>query len=461
MARSPVVITGLGAVSPFGLTGEDLWEGLVAGRSGIGPITAFDPVGLPCPVAGQVPEYHIHDYLPKAYRKASKLMSRDIELTVVASDGAIRQSGLVTRGIDPDHVTIDPQRTAINVGGGLISCDLVEIAPAVAASVTDGHFDIQRWGREGMPLVTPLWLLKFLPNMLACHVSIIHDLQGPSNSITCGEASGHMAIAEAKQIIDRGDADVSLAGGAEAKVCPLVLLTQCLLGRTARPGRQGSETTCRPFDAGATGSVFGEGAGMVVLETAQGAQRRGAKVLAEVAGLGQSCSLSPPYQSLEPDGRGVQIAVQKALAEAGIGPKDLDLVVPHGTGVPQDDLAEAKGLEAALGPAVDSIPVWPTKAQLSNTGAASGALDLIAAVYAMQNSLIPAARNCDRRADGCRLNIVTQATTTPIRWALCCTHTFGGQTTAVVLRKPEARSDRAAVIPSECEGSTQDIRDKK
>ena len=153
--------------------------------------------------------------------------------------------------------------------------------------------------------------------------------------------------------------------------------------------------------------------------------------------------------------------VATSKAEAGIGPKDLDLIVPHGTGVPQDDLAEAKGIEAALGPAVGSVPVWPTKAQLSNTGAAAGALDLIAAVYAMRNSLIPAARNCDRKAEGCRLRIVTQATTTAIRWALCCSHTYGGQTTAIVLRKPEARSDRAAVIPSECEGSTQDIRDKK
>ncbi|MBP8303581.1 MAG: beta-ketoacyl-[acyl-carrier-protein] synthase family protein [Phycisphaerae bacterium] len=437
MSESRVVITGVGAVSPLGLSTAAMWEGLEAGRTGIGQITAFDAAGLPCPLAGQVPGYRIQDHLPKAHRKAAKLMSRDIELAVLAADQAFRQSGWITRGIDPDRVTITPERTGVNLGAGLISCDLVELAPAVAASTADGRFDIRRWGTEGMPLVTPLWLLKYLPNMLSCHVSIIHDLQGPSNCITCGEASGHLAIAEAKQTLDRGDADVSLAGGAEAKVSPMVLLTQCLLGRTARPGPGGPDAAYRPFDAEATGSVFGDGAGAVVLETTEQAGRRGAAVLAEVAGVGQSCSLSPAYRSLEPDGRGVQTAIQQALDEAGIGSEDLDLIVPHGTGVPEDDLAEAKGIEAALGPALDSVPVWPTKAQISNTGAGAGALDVVATVCAMRKGLIPAAKNCVRRADGCRLRIVTEAIRAPIRWALCCSYTYGGQTTAILLRNPD------------------------
>jgi 3-oxoacyl-[acyl-carrier-protein] synthase II len=129
--------------------------------------------------------------------------------------------------------------------------------------------------------------------------------------------------------------------------------------------------------------------------------------------------------------------VQKALDEAGIRPKDLDLVVPHGTGIPQDDMAEARGIEAALGPAVDSVPVWPTKAQLSNTGAAAGALDLIATVSAIRNRLIPGAMNCNPKAKGCRLRIETQAFKKTIRYALCCSYTFGGQTAAIVLKNPD------------------------
>jgi len=210
MSSSRVVITGFGAITPLGLTATDMWAALCAGRVGIDRISAFDPVGFDCQLAGQVPEYKIRDYVPKSHRKATKLMSRDIELAVVAAREAFVHAGLVTKGIDPENININPERTAINVGAGLISCDLVELAPAVAASITDGKFDIHKWGKEGLELVTPLWLLKYLPNMFACHVGIIHDLQGPSNTITCAEAAAHLAMAEAAQTIARGSSDVAL-----------------------------------------------------------------------------------------------------------------------------------------------------------------------------------------------------------------------------------------------------------
>jgi len=434
VASARVVITGLGAVSPLGLSVGDMWEGLCAGRCGIGEITAFDPVGFNCKLAGQVPDYKIQSYLPKSHRKAAKLMSRDIELAVVASDEAFRSSGLITKGIDADKINVDPARVAINFGAGLISCDLVELAPAAAVSVTDGRFDIRKWGKEGLEQVTPLWLLKYLPNMLACHVGIIHDIQGPSNSITCAEASAHLAIGEAAQIISRGDSDVALAGGAEAKVNPIVMIRQCLIKRATSENNDEPAAACRPFDADAKGSVFGEGAGVVVLESLERAQNRSVKIYAEVVGVGSSNSINPVYEHLEADGRGIQIAVEKALADAQIQPDDLDLIVPHGTGIAADDMAEARGLEAVLGEAVKEIAVWPTKSVLSNTGAASGALDIIAAVCAMAEGKVPAAKNCDRKADGCNLNIVKQAQEVDIRYALCCSYTYGGQTAAVVLK---------------------------
>ena len=179
MGSTRVVITGLGAITPLGLTADEMWAGLCAGSCGIGPITAFDPVGFTCKIAGQAPDYDIRQYVPKSHRKATKLMSRDIELSVIAAQEALADSGLRTKGIDAENINIDPARAAINLGAGLISCDLVELAPAVAASVTEGKFDIRKWGKEGLELVTPLWLLKYLPNMLACHIGIIHDLQGP------------------------------------------------------------------------------------------------------------------------------------------------------------------------------------------------------------------------------------------------------------------------------------------
>jgi len=430
-----VVITGLGAITPLGLTVSDTWAGLRTGKCGISRITAFDPVGFSCQIAGQVSQFDIRDYVPKAHRKATKLMSRDIELAVVAAHQAVVDAGLITKAIDPERVNIDATRVAINLGAGLISCDLVELAPAVAASVTDGTFDLRKWGKQGLELVTPLWLLKYLPNMLPCHIGIIHDIQGPSNTITCAEAAAHLAIAEAAQTIIRGVCDIALAGGAEAKVNPVVLGRQCLLKRATAEYNDRPAYACRPFDADAKGSVFGEAAGVLVLEEYDHAVRRGAKIYAELAGIGRSTCINPAYEHLEPNGRGIQIAVEKALKDAGIEPHDLDLVIPHGTSIPADDLAEATALKAALGKASSRVAVWPTKSMLSNTGAACGAVDLIAALCAMNDGIIPAARNCDRRADGCDLNIATQPCQKDIRYVLCCSYTYGGQTAAVIIKK--------------------------
>ena len=435
MNSARVVITGLGAITPLGLTVSETWAGLCAGTCGIGKITAFDPVGFSCKLAGQVPDYKIQKYVLKTYRKAVKLMSRDIELAVIAANEAFVHAGLITRGIDPENVNVNPERVAINLGAGLISCDLVELAPAVAASVTGGKFDIRKWGKEGLELVTPLWLLKYLPNMLACHIGIIHDIQGPSNTITCAETSAHLSIAEAAQIIARGGSDIALAGGAEAKVNPIVMIRQCLLKRATHQNNDEPASACRPFDADAKGSVFGEAAGVVILESLENAERRGAKIFAEVAGIGHSNSINPAYEHIEPDGKGIEIAIKKAIADAQIEPEDLDLIIPHGTGIAADDLAEAKAIRSALGEAAAEIPVWPTKSMLSNTGAASGAVDVIAAVCAMADGKIPAAKNCNRRADGCNLNIANMMREKKIRYALSCSYTYGGQTAAIVLKR--------------------------
>jgi 3-oxoacyl-[acyl-carrier-protein] synthase II len=445
MKPARVVITGFGAVSPLGLTAKDMWAGLCAGKCGISKITAFDPTGFACQIAGQVPEYRIQNYVPKSYRKAAKLMCRDIELAVIAANEAVAGSGLITKGIDPENINIKPERFAINLGAGFISCDLVELAPAAAASKTDDNFDIRKWGNQGIELVPPLWLLKYLPNMLACHVSIIHDIQGPSNSITCGEAGAHIAISEASQIIQRGSSDIALAGGAETKTNPMNITRQCLLKRATSENNHDPASACRPFDADAKGSVFGEGGGVVVLENMDNAKGRGAKIYAEVVGTGLSNSINniipgvvegPAYEHIEPDGKGIQIAIEKAIVEAQIKPEQLELIIPHGTGIPQDDLAEAKAIQTVLGKATAEVPVWPTKSMLSNTAAASGALDIVAAICAMTEGRIPAAKNCDKKATGCNLNIVKEPVQKEIQYALCCSYTYGGQTAAIILKRP-------------------------
>lgn len=442
MGPARVVITGLGAISPLGANVQEMWASLCAGRSGISRIKAFDPTGLPCELAGQVPDYRIGDHVPRSHRKAVKLMCRDIELAVIAAREAVLGSGLITKGIDPEHVNVEPTRMAVNLGAGMISCDLPELVPGVAASVTDGKFDLRKWGAEGLKHVTPIWLLKYLPNMLACHIGIIHDIQGPSNSITCAEASAHLAIGEAAQVIARRDSDIAVTGGAEAKVNFLIMMRQVLLKRMATGTDRNPEQLCRPFDAQASGSVFGEAGGIIVLENLENARQRDARILAELVGIGQSHDLGPVYDRLEPDGKGLQIAIEKAMADARIEPDQLDLIIPHGTGLPEDDLAEARAIEAALGATVRNTPVWPTKSMLTTTGAASGALDVIAAVQAISHETIPAAQNFERPADGCRLSISTESQNRKIEYALCCSYTHGGQTAALVLKRFDEGASR-------------------
>lgn len=435
MSGRRVVITGMGAVSSLGLTSRDLRQGLLEGRCGIRTITAFDPVKFPCKLAGEAPEYNIRDYVPKAYRKATKLMSRDIELSIIAADEAVKNSGLVTKASEKTPVTVAPQRMAISFGAGLISCDMLEIAPCISMSVTDQQFDLHKWGREGMQTLTPLWLLKYLPNMLPCHIGIIHDIQGPSNTITCGETASHIAIDEAADMISRGDADVALAGGCEAKVNPIAILRQALLNRAAVNANESPDTACRPFDSNACGSIFGEGAGVLVLEELEFAKTRNAPILAELMGGASSTNLQPGLVHLEPDGKGLQVAIRKALEAAAITPEQIDLIVPAGTGIPQDDLAEAAALKSVFGPALDKIAVWPVKSMVAHTCAAAGAIDLIAAIQCMQGGVIGAARNFSRPAEGCGLNISTAQIQKDIRYALCCGYSFGGQTAALVIRK--------------------------
>jgi 3-oxoacyl-[acyl-carrier-protein] synthase II len=434
MRSRPVVITGVGAISPLGRTVREMWEGLMAGRCGIRAITAFDPDGFACKIAGQVPEYKMRDYVPRTNRRACKLMSRVIELAVIAADQAVRCSGLVTKGIDPERVNIDPQRTAILMGVDSTGCDLAELAPAVAASVRNGRFCLQTFGHAGMKLITPLWLLKYLPNMPACHVGIIHDIRGPSNTITCGEASGILAISDARRIIERGDADLALAGGADTKVTPLGITRQCLQGRAATMYNDLPQSACRPFDAQAAGSVFGEAGALVVLESFEHAKQRHARIYAEVVGVGHSHCIDPTYKTLESDGAAVRIAMEMALADAKLKPQELDLIIPHGTGIADDDLAEARAIEATLGSAVRTTPVWPTKSLLSSTGGASGALDAVVCLSAMTHHTIPAAKNCENQAAGCHLCIAKKVNNTRIRYALCCSYTDGGQTAAIILK---------------------------
>ncbi len=254
-----VVITGIGMVTPLGLTADTSWNRLLAGETGLAPIRRFDTSRFPIQVGGEVDDFKITDHVPKSYRKSTKIMARDIQLAVVAAKDAFRSAGLGTKADDggPDF---EPSRFGCNIGAGLISADLDELSAAFDHARSDDNpttIDWKKWGQVGMGQLTPLWLLKYLPNMLACHVTIIHGLTGPSNNITCAEASGHLSVGEAARSIRRGKCDLAIAGGCETLISPMGLMRQQLLGRLT------TGTTVRPFDDSADGCVAAEGGGAV------------------------------------------------------------------------------------------------------------------------------------------------------------------------------------------------------
>jgi 3-oxoacyl-[acyl-carrier-protein] synthase II len=436
MTDRRVVITGAGVLSAVGIGREQHFQSMLDGIIGIDRIRAFDPGGFPSQIAGEVSELTMKDIVPRAYRKATKLMSRDIQLAVAAADFALRDAGLNTKGTHPDGpIDIDPARTGVNIGAGLICCDLIELSSAASHAIEDGKFSLRKWGVEGMNELTPLWLLKYLPNMLSCHITIIHDLQGPSNSITNAEVSGLMAIGEAYRYIVRGKADVMIAGGAESKVNPMTLLRQCLIKRVSTSYNDKPKEASRPFDRDADGTVIGEGGAIVVLEELECARRRGATIYAELTGFGASYNFSDDFVEPEPQGTGIAIALQKAMQQARLAPGQIQLLIPHGVAVPSHDRAEANAAKTVFGSCLKDVHILATKSRIGNCGAASGAIDMVTAVLALSEGRIPANMNCPNPVEN-ELKITnTNSIDADIDHAMVSCYTYGGQTAALAISK--------------------------
>ena len=437
MTERRVVITGLGVVTPGGMGIEELFAGLLGKRRSVKQIELFDASRFPCRIGGQLDGFSARQHVPKSYRKAVKVMARDIEIAVAAADLAVRDAGITTLGVDAEAADVESARLGCNIGAGLICADLNELGAAVNTAVTDGKFDFKLWGKEGINNLTPLWLLKYLPNMLACHVTIIHAAKGPSNTITCGEASGHLAVGEAARTIARGAADVIVAGGAESKLNPVGLLRQSLLGRLTVRGGDDPAGACRPFDADRSGTVIGEGGGLLILEEHERATARGARIYAELAGFGAACD-PKGIDYFHPAAGGLARAVTHALGDAGIAPEEIDLIIPLGTGVPAEDAAEADALHEALGERAAAVPVVPLTGGLGDLFAGAGGVALAVTAAALHRQTVPPAVNCERVDPACRLTVPTDPSECQLRHALCVGSAIGGQSAALVLRRCEA-----------------------
>ncbi len=458
MPQRRVVITGLGAISSLGLGASALWEGLRAARSGIAPHTRFDPSGFACRLAGEVKDFSAKEHVPKSYRKAVKVMSRDVELAVGAARAAVEDAGIVTRGMVGDGsadghaagTTYPSERMGCQIGAGLIAAETDELSAALvtARPTPDSPFSLRAWGTAAgvdgaqgagaMNNLPPLWMLKYLPNMLACHVTIIHGCEGPSNTITCAEASGLLSIGESLRVIQRGDADLCFSGGAESKVNLMGTLRMVFAGRLAdTTGQTDGGAVLRPYDPASPGSIVGEGGGILLLENLDKAKARNAKLYAEVVGFGAAHSqpiewaASRPSTTVDVD-EGLQFAIENALDDADLTPGDIDAIVPHAAGLAWMDHAEEGALRQVFGDRLAQIPIVAITPNIGSCNAGMGGLLAVAAALCIKHQEVPAQINAGRPHDG--LAAARPTRPAKLRHVLACTGSLGGQNAAVVLR---------------------------
>ena len=358
--KKKVVITGLGALSAAGIGAEALWRAFHEKKSGIhhvrfGEDASWEPLGAA-----------IKDFVPENYvtqRKSLKVMARDIQLAVAAGSLAIEDAGLKS-------AAVEKERFGVIVGSGVLNHEPDELAYCVKNSLDEeGRLDLLKFGGEGLSSLFPLWLLKYLPNMSACHLSILFDLRGPNNSVTAGASSGLQALGEAARIIQRGDADLMIAGGAESKLNPVGYAEYEVLGLLSKERDPGKVRNAFEGD----GLVVGEGAGFLVLEEAEHAQKRGAKIYAEIAGFGSSSS----------EGRAE--AMTQALKESSLTSGGVDHVQACSLGIPAEDRAEQAAMKKIFNGHSASLSVGASKPFIGFTGFAAGPLDLILSALVLKN----------------------------------------------------------------------------
>jgi 3-oxoacyl-[acyl-carrier-protein] synthase II len=423
-----VVVTGLGVIAPNGVGKDAFWGACVNGVSGIGPIRCFDASEHPVQIAGEVPEFDVTAHVPSAHRKSLKIMGRASRFGVAAAGLAVVDSGL-------DLSRENPERVGVVLGTGLVPIDLPEVAPLLAdACNRDGKLHVERLGQRGRDALFPLWILKYLPNMTAAHISLIHGAQGPNSTITTACAASTQAVGEGFRLIARDDADIVLAGGTDSRLDPLLLLAYSALGALSPAQRPPAEVS-RPFDGERDGFVLGEGAGILVLEEMEHARRRGAVIYAEVLGLGSSFDAYAVTKP-DPEARGAARAIRWALREARVDPGDVDYINAHGTSTRLNDLMETVAVKRVFGPLARTLPLSSIKSMVGHLIGAAGAVEAVALALTLYEGVLPPTINQTSPDPSCDLDYVPNcAREVPVRTALSTSFGFGGQNAAIVLQR--------------------------
>ncbi len=384
-----VVITGIGLVTPVGFEREEFFSAFCEGRSGVGVIEELHDTSWASRIGARVGDFHAKEHVKP--RKNIKVMSRDIQMGFVAADKAWTDAGVADG-------TMDPDRLGVIFGADLIAVELAELEPAYRACMALETFEYPRWGTRITEDMFPLWMLKYLPNMPACHIAIGRDARGPNDTVTVEGTSGLTALAEAARVIERGQADAMITGCTSSRIHPQVWAKERayeLSRRTDDPAG-----ACRPFDAERDGTVHGEGAGAVILEERSHAEARGARILARIRGFSSVFSARLPGQRPQRDL--VRRAIQGVLANAGMLPAEIGHVNADGLGTIEDDRAEAEAIAETLG----AVPVTAPKSILGNLGAGAGTVELAASLIGLERGMVPPTRNYQTPDPACPVNVV-------------------------------------------------------
>ena len=411
MARRRIVITGLGIVSPVGNTVEEAWQNIIAGRTGIGAITKFDASTFSSRIAGEVKNFDIATYLPA---KDARRMDTFIHFGMAAGIQAVRDAGL-------DNSQIDMERIGVSIGSGIGGLPLIE-------QTHDEYL------AGGVRKVSPFFVPGSIINMISGNLSILFGFKGPNIALVTACTTGTHSIGEAARIIEYGDADVMVAGGAESTVSPLGVGGFCaaraLSTRNDDPG-----AASRPWDKGRGGFVLGEGSGAVVHEEYEHAKARGAKTYAEVVGYGRSADAYHMTQPVE-SGEGAARCMANALKNAGINPSDVQYVNAHGTSTPLGDVAETNAVKRCFGEAVKSLVVSSTKSMTGHLLGAAGGIEAVFSALAVHNQIAPPTINLASPGEGCDLDYcANEARSMRIDVAMSNSFGFGGTNGTLVFKR--------------------------
>ncbi|MBT9587264.1 beta-ketoacyl-ACP synthase II [bacterium] len=406
-SRRRIVVTGMGCLSPIGIGVETFWQSLLQGKNGVGRITSFDASELTSQIAAEIHDFNPDDFM---HKKDSKRMDRVLQFAVAAARLALTDSGLTV-------TDENSERIGVSIGSGIGGMATFEIQ----------HRNLIEGGPRK---VSPFFIPMMIPNMCSGQVSLTFGIKGPSFSVASACATGVNGIAQAMDVLLTGRADVMLAGGSESAICNVAMAGFCAM-RAMSTRNDAPEKASRPFDKERDGFVMGEGAGVLVLETLEHAQARGAKIYAEMAGYG--CT-NDAFHITNPDGKGAARAMQIAMGDAGLQPEDVDYINAHATSTPVGDPMETQAIHEVFG--AHKLAVSSTKSMIGHTLGATGALETICCVLAVQNDVVPPTINYEFPDPECLIDCVPNlARRLTVRAALNNSFGFGGHNAVVVVKK--------------------------